>query len=81
MWQIQPTCGGKDLGENISGGIMETMCAMSGGMEELICVFPSDIFTSTRVTVFCPSVGTEPTHTSYEFNKCHLTARSLFNYV
>jgi len=36
---------------------METMCAMSGGTEELTCVFPSVIFTSTLVTVFCPSVN------------------------
>jgi len=62
----------KDLGANISGGIMDTMCAMCGGMEELTCVLPSDIFTSTLVTVLCPSVNT--VMHKYHMDKCHLSA-------
>jgi len=55
--ETNQTCGITDLGANISGGIMETMCAMSGGMVELTWVLPSDVFTSTLVTVFSPSVN------------------------
>jgi len=56
MW-TNPTCDDKDLGANISGGIRDMRCAMWGGMLELTCVLPSDIFTSTLVTLFCPSVS------------------------
>ena len=65
MYLVKPTCDDRHFGENISGDINDTICAMSGGTEELMWVFPSAIFTSTLVTVFWPSADVQPIAPQY----------------